>query len=173
MCMCVKVEGRRTCEDEDSAQREFYNGFLLHSGLFGLIIRFLPFLCPDPWSCLSPTSPIVTTAESLPAIFYYRTTTFKYLFFPLPNHCLSLHLCDSLFSPLALYPPPLTTHLSIKSLPHPTLQIHFCIQGRRNAARTCTADSHFAQEMTYSRALMLTAASNFVLGEIKESVFSH
>lgn len=59
--MCVEGGGKRE-EEEDSEQQELNNGLSRHSGLFGLIIGFL------------------LRALTSPAIFYYYTTTFKYLF---------------------------------------------------------------------------------------------
>lgn len=44
VCVCRNIMSG----EEDSEQREFYNGFFLHSDLLGLIIPFLPHaLTPD------------------------------------------------------------------------------------------------------------------------------
>lgn len=76
---CASVQRRRE-QKEDSEQHEFCNGFLLHSGLFGLIIHFFS-SCPDPLILLFTTSPIVTTAERSPAILYYCCNLQIFIFF--------------------------------------------------------------------------------------------
>lgn len=184
--MCVRGGGR-TCEEEDSEQHEFYNGFLLHSVLFGLIIRFLQ-ACPDPRSCLSPNSPFVTKAESSPAILYYRTTTFKYLFIFFLNHRLSLRFSDSLFSPFALYSPSTCNSICLSKV---SKVYHFSLlpdstnpferpEGKKNAAGTCTAVLIHNTASLCSGNVQIVEhhskhipAFNFVLGEMRESTFSH
>lgn len=105
-CLGVYVwkQRRYNCE-----QHEFHNGLLLNFGFFGLIINFLHIFFFKPWRPIlpSPSFPVVTSHLC-------------FCFFKFLN--LSLILCFPFL--LDIPPPPATQHLSVRSLPYWTLQIH-------------------------------------------------
>ena len=92
----------RACKEDGGEQHEFCNGFLLHSGLFGLIIRFLPHV-PD----LAVHSPLLLSqwqkAHKLSFITLQQPSN---MFFP-PQ--ITGFPCTFFFLPSLYTPPPPAT----------------------------------------------------------------